>query len=161
MNTSTEIKTWQERAGTFEDLTVTDLGCHCGEHVDAEISDLRAENQRLAAALESAHQALRQITYEGPSTAVRIATQALAGVKLADSGRDATEKELAKRTKQNLEQRGCGWVTRDEFMRWAEANEKDEDTPGAIKSCRLCGARISNLHMVDHMRILHGEKEGA
>lgn len=80
MTTSTEIKKWEQRVSKED-------GGYCSLQLESHFKS--EEIIELRAALESSHQALRQITYEGPSTAVRIATQALAGVVSQDSGRDA------------------------------------------------------------------------
>ena len=261
MTTSIEIRRWRERVTVFDASYMTG---NARQAVDAEISDLRAENQRLAAALEAAEKKLAEVyadhgqQHEDPTgpnhpgqhdghtcaamgqmladfgsqrTTPEAVVAALRAKKLAEAteppsfsrdpdgdlaldwavgndvlsvsfstdGRVAWVATVAGETFSGTElvaqkpDSGCDAALKiatealEEIRNWlfswdgdcgvsrraenalldidaamdAQQGEKDEDAPGAIKSCRLCGARISNLHMGDHMRILHGEKEGA
>lgn len=80
MTTSTEIKSWRMRALTlarkFNSPVMSFKDC---QHlVDAEISDLRAENERLRAALAAAEAKLAD---SGRNAALKIATEALEEIR--------------------------------------------------------------------------------
>lgn len=87
MTTSTEIKTWEQRLNA---VAPSIRKKSREEAMRAEISDRRAENERLRAALEDRATAFNTMLNEQLAEKVELrAALAAAEAKLADGGRDA------------------------------------------------------------------------